>query len=662
MEKIKARLSGWWKGTSLSDKVLIFFGVCGAAFATYYIFVNSYMDFNSDTATANLLAREQMTTGQFFPKTWGYGNEVWFMFFNVLMIPLSLLVKDQFLLRAVSVFLVTALTVFLIWYVFKKLLKSRAYRVFIPIYFMGTSFVTSYTLFGEAAYGFFLMQQLLTILFGISSVDENFKIRKKHFIAFCLIVFYFSMRSFRTLLSVAVPAALGVLMLYLIDNRRMDREASAAAFKRILKWGLLLCGVVVAGFLINKKITAACTVYQGAASFRTVDYAGGTGLFKNISNQLMQVLSIFGYQEGVKVLSKDGVFMLLRMVIAVVLTMVFPVLMTRKYREQSLAMRRYILIVWLLLAVNLALLLFTQMGGENAMRYILVNALFLLTLSACYIYEYMLKGNAPVVRFFVMLCVAAVLMYQPANLFLERIQKNQAVKAANRTLQQELLDRGLTFGYATYWNAHRYSVLYNFEPEIAAISLADYEPDFWLTTSRVYRPDYNEGDTFILFGNAQTPDEEEQARLEEKFGAPKEIFTCRTDTVYVYDYNISERFLYHITDKPRELLGDMAHSENATVRPGGDLLLHRIDVLYGPYLTLEAGTYTLEIEAKSADPFEIWITKNTGQTILQTFTMEETRQSFVFRLDKKTSSVEFVIRNLTDGSITVKSVKLSLAE
>ena len=50
------------------------------------IFTNFNLMFNSDTATANLLAKEQMFSKKLFPDDWNYGTGIWIFFFNILII------------------------------------------------------------------------------------------------------------------------------------------------------------------------------------------------------------------------------------------------------------------------------------------------------------------------------------------------------------------------------------------------------------------------------------------------------------------------------------------------------------------------------------------------------------------------------------------------
>ena len=67
------------------------------------IFKGTEQNLHSDTATAVLLAREQLRTGQWFPSSWNYGQDIWVLSLNLLVLPFLAILKDMVLSRQLAV-------------------------------------------------------------------------------------------------------------------------------------------------------------------------------------------------------------------------------------------------------------------------------------------------------------------------------------------------------------------------------------------------------------------------------------------------------------------------------------------------------------------------------------------------------------------------------
>ena len=95
------------------------------------IFTIYKLGFHSDAAAANILAREQLRTGQLLPDTWNTSTGIFIVFYNLLIVPFSLFIKDQLVLRSIAVSIVLLIFVFLLRYFSQKIVGSNFYLVVI---------------------------------------------------------------------------------------------------------------------------------------------------------------------------------------------------------------------------------------------------------------------------------------------------------------------------------------------------------------------------------------------------------------------------------------------------------------------------------------------------------------------------------------------------
>ena len=262
------------------------------------------------------------------------------------------------------------------------------------------------------------------------------------------------------------------------------------------------------------------------------------------------------------------------------------------------------------------------------------------------------------------MCVAAILAFSPLTLLRTRKFAQAQAEARYEELEAGLEEHDLHFGYASYWNAYKYSVLYDFDPEFAAVTLPDTQAFFWLTSSRLYQPDYCEGDTFLMFDEAtEAPDGKMQERLARRFGEPKEIFSCAGYLFYVYDYNISERFISNVSldhaGASQDLTVLMYFSEDGHangVKDGVEELPQ--DIVHGPYISLQKGTYRLTLTLSSnADKIPI-VVKSSLTNIIAQGEIDADGGAFVFELQEDMEKVEFVLSNSTGGQIDLVSITL----
>lgn len=90
------------------------------------IFKGTEQNLHSDTATAVLLAREQLRTGQWFPSSWNYGQDIWVLSLNLLVLPFLAILKDMVLSRQLAVVVQTMIIIVLVYQFVRRIASKEA--------------------------------------------------------------------------------------------------------------------------------------------------------------------------------------------------------------------------------------------------------------------------------------------------------------------------------------------------------------------------------------------------------------------------------------------------------------------------------------------------------------------------------------------------------
>lgn len=81
-------------------------------------------------------------------------------------------------------------------------------------------------------------------------------------------------------------------------------------------------------------------------------------------------------------------------------------------------------------------------------------------------------------------------------------------------------------------------------------------------------------------------------------------------------------------------------------------------ILYGPYIDLKKGIYTLTIDADFQVPVSVNITAESGKKTVQSFPLVSGKNTYTVELAENMVQVEFTVRSISDDIITVRSVHL----
>jgi len=518
---------------------------------TYFIFIRSASFWQSDTASMNVLAREQIVNRQFFPTGWVYVQDIWPFFVNIPIVLFSPFTNDQLLLRSMGVF-IQATVMLLVLIVFSKhVFKNNSYMVYGTILFSFISTLYTDLMFSVATYGYALIKTLLAFMFLSISVDEIFKINKKYMILSSVMIAILSMNGVRHYGTIFIPLVASFGLVYIIDHQNETFKTVWLHLKKFITWGCLFILSILPGFIVYIWVLTNRTIISGATNPIILSFGEIDIFFNSLSLVIPGVWMHFGIENQAPLFSIVGVTNLIKHLSAIAFLIVLPILLTRQYKNEIITVKRMIIFSWSTLAITIVLTLFSLglMQDVALIRYYSINFILQIILSSFYLYKYILKKSflLCVTGFIAFLFVLFSFNYDQANYVYRNRHSREEYLIRTRELGDALMSRGLKMGYATHWNANNHSVLFNFDPKIAPVWWFDayshsLSPFLWLTSERFFHPDYHTGRTFLLLSHQEYEIFQSNINLQATLGEPEEIFEQSGYIIIVYSYNIAYTF------------------------------------------------------------------------------------------------------------------------
>lgn len=532
-----ARAYGRIFRSSVYGKVFLFLSLFTLLSVTVFTFTSGNWYFDSDVATANLLAEAMVREGTLFPEGWTYGQDIWTFFLHLPIALFTLVSDDGVAMRSWAAVLFLLMAALSAVYFSRKTLKNHAWLVAIPLLFCGISYEYSYMVFGQCAYLPQIIFMFLTLGLFSESFDEEYRIKSKIKLALLALLLAFMCTSgVRNVQSVAVPLLGAMVLVYFIDHHNEGLKEQRATILRLIGrcfiLGIAVCvGIGVFAALALKTNYSAGVI--GGLHLTDVKLVA-----QKLSELLSYFLNVFNVISGAELFSVNGILGLIGIVCFIFIGIVFPVLQFRKYKEESFGVRIFLTFSAVHIAEIFVLAVFTTL--YTVPRYVLSAQMLLFVISAHYIYKYVLPHIKPIRTLAVALMVIAFTFPQSA-IHLINAKDHREMMDKQTEICDFLEENGLTYGFATYWHAGRYTVLSDGDVEINGIilggdgSMVDY---FWLNDMERYTEEAHSGESFLMLTreeNGTFYGSPTHAAL----GEPVRVLEHGDYIIYVYGYNLS---------------------------------------------------------------------------------------------------------------------------
>lgn len=531
IEKSKTCTNCHNKSTPPKDYILFALTITLLVLTIVNIFTVWNLSFHSDIAAYNMLAREQLQTGQLFPDTWRYTTSLVIFSLNNLIAPLSLCIKDQTMLRDIASVVFLAVFVLSVYYFSKKIVKSNFYLVGLILVFSGTSAMVIDSAFVQTVYLSTLIEYFVLLSLFLLSVTEDWEIKNAGCFAVLLVYLaYIGLYGPINFAHCLLPFLGGIILRFFFQYVKSPWEIVNKKLIKIFK------------IMLPMVTVAAISLVGYRELCHRIDFSSGVDAVypdcSNIVNAFTStVLGAIGYRSGVNLWSLQGLTNVL-VIFGFLGTVICCVQLFRKYREQPFAIKLLMdmsLVAWAIILYFDATIYFISPGVD---RYFFRPWMLMIFLAAYYIYTYIFSqevlAKAAVVIFLAAFSLPNMLLSIP-----QVVQYPQS-RTAQLGLVNFLKANDLKHGYATYWNAGNNMVLSDFAVEIGGVFLLDsIVPYLWASSITTYDPDAYRGESFLLLTeseNAYYSDSDGLRRL----GEAKEVLMFEGYIIYVYPYNIAE--------------------------------------------------------------------------------------------------------------------------
>ncbi|WP_042165728.1 hypothetical protein [Paenibacillus gorillae] len=205
------------------ERVSLLLFAASICFICFYIFNYGFTNqFNSDSATANLLAEDQVITKSFFPHTWYYYQDIWITAINNYIVLINGFVNDELLSRSIAVLIQTLILAVVTYQLVFKIFNSRVSAfISLAIIFSGISnlFIDMY--FGQAAYANITICIMVSLYISLLLLDDKVYSKARMAILFCLfslMLIILNMSGLRYAFIFTIPLVASIILYGFLDN------------------------------------------------------------------------------------------------------------------------------------------------------------------------------------------------------------------------------------------------------------------------------------------------------------------------------------------------------------------------------------------------------------------------------------------------------------
>lgn len=644
---------------SFPNNILIASWIVVLILLIVYLFTGGLTAFTSDSAAPVNLALEMIRTNELFPDGWIGSTGIF-----ILQYPIWVFLhftSDYLFAKSSAQVLLLVFFLLAVAFCARKLLKNHCWIIYFLIVCSACSTLAYDMMYLQCAYtSILIMEMLLLGLVGWAA--ENFsqgKIRNKRFLTFLLAICFACFHGILCIGLVALPLWGAMIILVLQTHGNEKLENSLERVKNIFPYLFLIALAMGIGTVISHTLGDQLGVI-GNSSVSILAPS-----IEQITHNLTLIFeALFFYSDfsvGAELFSLTGILSFMRLSIFVVLTVLFPIFSFMKYQKLNENVKILHLFAALNVVVAVLVVLTTNIPDYIAAgRYLFVTIFSLQFLSSNYIYEqYIRKLNLLGGVYTVVISLVAIVL---SLTLVPNIINYKSNSMAMKGITDFLAENDLKYGYATFWNAGKNTILSNGTVQINGVLLSQglVEPYYWLTSRDWYDPDYYKGKTFLLL----TPQEVEifapNGYGNTLLGAPEETLNYDGYVILVFDRNISENNFTLPIDGTENYTASMVCSDPDMLQTNGTIKIANGQIMYGPYLSLEAGQYVLKITADCGDAeASLRISSNFGEDIISMQTLKSGENIYYFTLDEDKDLVEFATTHSGELAITIQSIYLS---
>ncbi len=543
------------KNTGVADKIIkILFAIAmilGAFFTLVYIFYTSTALLTSDSVITDVLAHQQVVNHQILLSSWYYGNEFWLFSLSIPTLIISFFIKNNLLLRQVSV-LITAVFFFILLYqTGKKFIGKKEALLLVIIFLTGVSYSVLDYFYAFNAYLTVVINSMLLLYLYYKSFEE--KGGKIFYILSLVFTFLFNMGSLRYFPSVTISFFLTELLFLIVHykNEKVPKmiKKSELTIKKLL--GIFLCSILA---LFTFIILTNHYHYEQRAGSMYRSSLSGDSVIRKLGAVVSCVHNFFGYDnknhplvfltgkqyfvnnhKKVPFFSVFNFTILIKITTCIVFMIIIPIMLYKNYNKNS----KQINFLLVFNTISWFMMIYLYVFSPNffyhysELKYFIFNIIVSIILGIYFLYQ-----RFAVARVKKNIVNILILLYLFSNLYTTAwtIKDHDGkVMKEKFELVQVLKKNKLTFGYGGFWNGLLTYYLSDYKITVASVDF-DYgyiKPYRWYSDESWYQKNHV-GRTFIIL------DQISKLKFDyykDRYPKPDKVLKCKGFIIYVYNEN-----------------------------------------------------------------------------------------------------------------------------
>lgn len=648
----------------------------------YYIFFEYQNLFHSDSAVKNQLAQEIFETGDYFPKDWNYVNgDLWVFFGHTFIFPFLLFFKNSFTLHAISDVIATFLIILTTYMVASVLTKNQTLKILsMALITSGISPYVVESLYGQASYGILYCMAGFMLFFSVKYLfeDDNKKWLWLLFFFFTVVVIFWSNPG-RALLMFGLPLFFAIFTLVL-QELKLSSYSFSIEIKKQLIFLLFTIFAILIGTILHIWIMSLTNNINGASNALWLPFEL---MIKNIGLTLEGIIYIFGgiptAMSSIK--TPFALYEAIRFISGLLL--IFLIIRSFKISLNSDQKSLQFASVFILTSLLFILFIYitTTVPDMNfpleSSRYLIPFFLLAFLLFVATAFNNGFQGHTKTISIAIMVIFIISAPYSMLSgqrqVYMQKLDTNQ------QKLIDFLINKKLEYGYSTFWNAGKLTVLSNDKIKIRQINIQNGlpQPMRWLSSDRWYATKAWKGKTFILL----TEEESKKINLSLLYKLKiNPIETLKFDRwiIYIFYDNLSNHILgWDTTYNKKTILMPSAqtpHNIGSYIQHNYKSVMHAEEketgyLCFGPFIRIEKGQYRamFEIESQkngdiSNDYGEVDVASHSGTVIHAKSIIHTGKQNIMldFNISRKTDFLE--LRAFSNGKRPMSLYSISLVK
>ncbi len=634
------------------------FSICVIAIV-YYIFSYSEGLVHSDTASKVLFANLQHEQHELFPEGYCYSTGVFTFGTETIIYLLMFFIKDWVLCREVAQLIqfILLIVAFFLFFMpvdvskknFNKYVGGMLCTILI-------SFPICDDIFSQFLYEAAYIKNVILFLMIFVCVKKILNDEKStgKWLWFIILAFFSVITNFgiRNVMLIEVPLLLSVFLCsFNFSSKKFEMSFKEKAIIGVSGFGTL------AGFCVYKIIT---NIVGWGNQTEMFQFDNVKNISKNTVKLFKNILQTYGVgaDNSFPLISLKGIsisFNFLYMICSIFIIPIFWLFYYKKINNKC--WKIFVIYSWISNLFLLYLLVVTSVsaGGGRYLYTLYVNNLILMV--GFFIYK--IENHKMLGKFAIIYLIFYSLLVHGSYIQISETDVN-AKEASNEELINYLKENELNFGYASFWNSYKYTMLTNGEINIVAYRGEPSTPYYWLTSKRWYNPANHEGRTFLLINNKS------EEKIQEKFYQKAEQVNYVGDyTVLIFEKNIFEcpELMYNDLQEgsKRDIpSSDLFTAGNAYYGEDGNIVIKKDGSQFGPYLELGSGNYQVSVKGDHLSNAEFEVKKGADHIYEDVNIEKKTDKEviYTFTLDSFYTDIELITSN--PGKVPVEVKKMTI--